>query len=374
MAITDKKIPLCVLPFTQPFVKSDGTYRDCCATAPKKTSKPTESFNDWWHGDTLNKFRTVLQESDELPPECAPCKIQEQIHGQSYRLIVNKEIDQLSAYHKHPGSWHIMFGNKCNLACWMCSEDFSSLIAQHKKQIKILPDNFVDPNDEFLKKWPDLKENILTSYNHHDVVKINILGGEPTYNKIVTDFLQYLADCGLAKRTRIEITTNGTKLGKNLSKLFNSASWNYIAVFISVDAIGPRGEWLRYGSVWDEVRSNIDFYKDNVNYTELHTSLNILNLDTLPALSDFCKDNGLSHKIYTLSTPWFMDIRAWNKDTNFINQDDFTSRNLDGYIDLLGSAPVDNAYNELRDYINRFNSIRKPLSEFDKSLATLLDL
>jgi organic radical activating enzyme len=363
--------PLCTVPFTKLFVLTDGTYRDCCASFPETLSRPGESVVDWWNSDQLAGIRKSMW-STEFPLACQNCEAQEHIHNSSFRLSASKEIDTLAEHYKTPDTWHIMFGNKCNLACWICDEKSSSLIAHHKQRIDILPVNFVNPNDEFTRKWPDLKANILDSYNHHDTVRICILGGEPIYNKDVIEFLEYLIAQGLSNRTILEFTTNGTILGKTLLKLFDRSQWKYICIFVSVDAIGPVAEWIRYGSNWSAIADNIMHYRDTVNYVEIQTTLSILNLMALPDVVDFCKAHDLAQTISMLSDPEFMDIRKWDGNISAINQQPFVDRNLHSYIDLIGSNKQPGMSDRLTAYIQQFSLVRRPLVDFDPALASFL--
>jgi sulfatase maturation enzyme AslB (radical SAM superfamily) len=362
--------PLCTVPFTRAFVLPNGKYRDCCATIPTKISQPNESFATWWNGTELSAVRRSLW-STKFPAACETCKIQEGIHNTSFRLAANKEISALDTHYTIPDTWHVMFGNKCNLACWSCNENASSLIAHHKQQIKVLPIEFTDPNIEFAHNWPNLKDNILDSYNHHDTIRISILGGEPVYNKEVIKFLESLVAHGLSTRTTLEITTNGTILGKQLIELFWRGNWKYICVFISVDAVGKSAEWIRYGSNWTVIEENITQYKNTVEYVEIQSSLSILSLLALPQVVDFCKQHGLPHTIHTISYPEFMDIRNWNGNTDILQQP-FVERGLGEYLSLVGSNQRAETTNQLQAYIQQFSSIRRPLNDFDPALASFL--
>jgi MoaA/NifB/PqqE/SkfB family radical SAM enzyme len=364
--------PFCTVPFTRAFVLNNGAYRDCCAAFPEIVSRPNESFVQWWSGDQLTAIRNSLWTA-EFPLQCKNCEIQEHIHHDSLRLAANKNIGSLNEAYSVPDTWHVMFGNKCNIACWTCNEGSSSLIAQHKRNIDILPENFVDPNKEFSYRWAELKASILDSYNHHESIRISILGGEPIYNKDVIEFLEYLITQGLSTRTILEFTTNGTILGERLIKLFGRSQWKYICAFISVDAIGKSAEWIRYNSIWSNIEENIMQYRATVNYTEIQTTLSILNLIALPNVVDFCSKHNLSHNIFMLSDPNFMDIRNWDGN-NIIDYHPFTERKLDKYLDLLGSNKVLGTANQLRAYIQQFSQIRRPLDEFDPILARFLGL
>lgn len=360
------------MPYSRVFVNSNGTFRNCCSADPQ-ISSTFETFEQWWTGDSLNKFREQLNQP-QLPHECRACKVTEEFNGRSFRMVINDD-SQISSFSKQtiPDSWHIVMGNVCNLACWHCGEDFSSTIAQHKRQLNILDDNFIDPEIEFRRRWPDIKQQILNSYKFYDIVTITLLGGEPMYNKLAIEFVTELVESGLSKKTNIEITTNGTKLGSKMLDILNKNGWNHISVFVSVDAIGSKSEWLRYGSTWSDILTNIKHYANTVTRLELHYTVSMLNISDLSRFIDFCLDNHYRYNIMPIAMPWFMDIRNWDKSTDFINTE-MVNHKAQEFLNLVGTSPIKGSAKALSNYIKQFDTIRTPLNQHDPVLAQVLDL
>lgn len=356
--------PLCSIPFSRVF-STAKVYRNCCEAHPEVNSSSTDSVIQWWTSNELNQFRNKMFDS-QLPNECKSCTIQEQDHGKSFRTNTNN----IPYNSESPNSWHIQFGSVCNLACWTCNEHVSSTIAQHKRKLNILPDNFEDPDNIFLKRWPDLKQNILNSYNYYDTITITALGGEPIYNTTVIDFLTELVESGRARQTRLEITTNGTKLNNKLMAILDKNNWQHISVFISVDAIGAKAEWLRYGSVWKDVEKNIKFYQIYAHYIELHTFVSILNVSNLLEVYDYAVNQKIVHRITPIVSPSWLSLEKWNG-KKFINLEDFKSRNLTRFYHALGQNPDPCTKFTIKKYIEQFTN-RRPLVNFDPALAELL--
>jgi sulfatase maturation enzyme AslB (radical SAM superfamily) len=356
--------PFCVIPFTKAFVLSNGSYRDCCVTSPAVTSNLQDTFDSWWQGTALSNVRNEMNNAQDHP-RCNACIVQEKIHKSSFRLAVNKEVDTVDN-NAYPKGWHIMFGNICNLACWSCSERFSSTIAQHKKQINILPNDFVDPEQSFSAKWPKLKENILKSYDYHSTVNVSLLGGEPVYNKYALEFIENLVSTGRSHATRLEITTNGTILNNKLISLLNKLNWQYISILVSVDAIGTKAEWLRYGSKWEKIKENIDHYRKIANYVEIQTIVSILNINDLPTVINFCQEQNLPHNVSLLKTPEYLDITKWDGDKSMV---DYSSP----YVDMIGISRKVGTKELLKNYIQQFTN-RTPLIDVDQSLAIAIGL
>lgn len=362
------KRPFCVVPFVEAFSGIVSTYRDCCSTSPCIDSQPEQSFEQWWHSAELNKFRQELQHN-QWPDRCSKCRIQEEAGGHSFRQAVNAVTDKIQPW---PQRWNLKFGNVCNLSCWTCNELSSSVIAQHKRQINILPADYADPTQSFLESWPGLKQNILKSYDYYPTVTLTLLGGEPLYIKQIPEFLEELSELGLAPRTRLEFHTNATQFR---TRLFVDYDWNYVCIFLSLDAVGKKAEWLRYGCDWAEVEKNIDCFKQTADYLEVHCTLSVLNLADLPELDNFCRTHQLPLKVLTLSSPSFMSLTGWSGTAEELaNQDQLSSLGYGTYYDLVGTDPVADSKQLLSDYIKQFDTIRTPLHNFDPRLAQVLNL
>jgi MoaA/NifB/PqqE/SkfB family radical SAM enzyme len=193
-----------------------------------------------------------------------------------------------------------------------------------------------------------------------------LLGGEPVYNKHALDFLDQLVVTRLSHKTKLEITTNGTILNPKLMELLDKSNWKYICVFVSVDAIGPKAEWLRYGCKWETIKQNINHYCDIANYVEVHTTVSILNITDLSAVKKFCQGQKIPQSFNIVSTPEFMDIRNWDGDK-------FTIDHSNPYADMIGISRKPGTKQELKNYIEQFAD-RTHLSLVDQPLATAIGI
>lgn len=361
----ESKQPLCAAPFSRVF-STGFAFRNCCATQPVISSTGSDTVETWWNSSEMNEFRNMMYK-DQLPADCHSCIVQENTSGRSFRTELNK----IPIINSVPNSWHVVFGSVCNLACWTCNENFSSTIEHHKRRLGLLPNKFQDVNALFDRRWPNLKDHILESYCHHDTITVTVLGGEPVYNKTVIDFLQQLVESNLSVRTCLEITTNGTKINSKLMKILDKKNWKHISVFVSVDSVGKKAEWLRYGSSWKDVETSIDFYQSNAHYVELHTVVSILNVMDLPEVSDYARKKNIVHNISPVLNPPWLSLKQWNGETDFINRDDFLTRNLQEFSDAIGVTPVAGTKETVQNYIQQFTD-RLPLNDFDPKLAQLL--
>lgn len=363
---------LCAVPLIEAFTNETAGFRNCCSAYPQTHSKPDETFSDWWHGDTMQQFRDEFGK-EELPTNCYRCKLQEQSSGSSFRTVVNATVDVTKIQVTWPSRWNVIFGNICNLGCWTCNENASSVIETHKRRLNILPVDFVDPQTRFMQSWPSLKDNILKSYQHHDIVTLTVLGGEPLYNATVIDFLSYLVDSGLSARTKLEFHTNATKKSTKIVEILQTHHWKYTCAFLSIDAVGAKAEWLRYGSSWATIKNNIDFFKQTANYIEVHCVLSVLNIRDAVELKMFCEQHNLPLHFQTISRPDFMSLAAWPK-SNLCDPELLSQCGLSKYAELIGTQPIADAPAQLQNYIKQFDSIRSPLGNVDPDLAQYLEV
>jgi len=361
--------PFCHGPFVRAFVTPNGFYRNCCATTPMIISQDV-NFDTWWFdNNNFNNFRQKLIDQQSFLPDCSSCHIAEKTTNNSFRTALNKI--PIKNKLEYPKEWSVMFGSVCNLACWHCSEQYSTRIESDKKRIGILSKNYKSPGKELDLRWPSFREKILESYNYHDIVTLSLLGGEPTYNKTVVDLLLLLNDNNLSKRTRLEIVTNGTKPGKLISILHQN-NWNYVYIAVSIDAVGPKAEWLRYGCNWNEVDSTISYYKEHADYAELHSTVSILNIIDLPNLYTYSKDKKLKLIINYLKDPVFLSLENYDGPKIELDKDDFFANGLGEYYDLLGSKPVSGSFQQAKEYVTSLSKVRETNWKFDSVISTLM--
>ena len=362
---------ICAIPFIEAFTNDRGGFRNCCDTDPQLHSQPGETVVQWWQGQPMQDFRSKFGKN--LPADCYRCELQERVQGRSFRTAVNKTVDIDNLTVTWPSRWNIIFGNICNLACWTCSEYASSVIEQHKRTINILPAEFKNPQEQFLENWPDLRSSIIRSYDYHPEVTLTILGGEPLYNQIVLDFLSDLVQLGFAARTKLEFHTNATKYTTKVDQLLTNHTWSYVCVFLSLDAVGKKAEWLRYGCKWEDIVGNIKKFKQVADYMEVQCILSVLNVGDLPQLNQFCIEQDLTLKITTLANPKHMSLSSW-AGAELISRAALANLNFEQYYDIIGTAIDHNSVSKIREYIQQFDPIRTPLRTVDKHLADILDL
>jgi hypothetical protein len=143
-------------------------------------------------------------------------------------------------------------------------------------------------------------------------------------------------------------------------------------MFISLDAAGTYAEWLRYGCNWSKVDEVVDSLIASSDYTEIHCTLTVLNINQLQELSSYAESKNTKLQISTTADPDFMALKNWDlpKESLLVNKqyDQFRL-----YYDLIGTTPKVGSSDRLKKYIRSFDGVRKPLNEFDKTFANKLD-
>lgn len=363
----------CAVPFVTSFSRAAGGFRNCCMTDPAVVSRPDEDWKDWWRGPALAEFRKKLTQ-DSLPLDCQGCQLQESLHGHSFRTAVNQTVDLDHLDCDYPRNWNVTFGNICNLACWTCNENSSSVIESHKKHLQLLPQNFVSPRDTFHRIWQDLQEHIKDSYQYHDTIGLTILGGEPLYNDTVLEFLHSLIQLGLAARTRLEFHTNATQCNRRVQDILSQGHWKHVSIFLSLDAAGPKAEWLRYGCKWNRIEHNIPMFRSLCDYLQVQCTVSVLNIGDLVDLKKFCDSHDLPLITHVLSHPAFMSLASWDKDpADLVSLQALTDAGFAHYFAEIGRLALPGTKDRLANYVHSFDSIRSPLAQFDTHLARILD-
>jgi MoaA/NifB/PqqE/SkfB family radical SAM enzyme len=178
------------------------------------------------------------------------------------------------------------FGNLCNLKCKMCTGMYSSSIAAEEKRLgnwegPTVYNGFEKTNKE--KFYSDMEQ--ILPYTR----MIKFTGGEPTMNKGIVEFIQWIVNKGYSEHLVLKIITNGTKKNKKLLKL--SKKFKSFIIGVSVDGTWDIDEYQRIGTNFYNVIQNIIDYKQygNIIIHSLITALNVGNIPDLVALATSLK-------------------------------------------------------------------------------------
>jgi MoaA/NifB/PqqE/SkfB family radical SAM enzyme len=287
-----------------------GTTRPCCLAqdeivdeSGKKYDLNETNLETVYHSDYMRNLRQQFR-AGEKPETCKRCWDEEDAGRDSKRIhtqIRLKELyPQVDWANDDPDQlWFVdlKLGNICNLKCRICGSWSSSKWAEEEM-------NYVkehtDPKKHIAYTW--LKQGAwprktTTFWDNMKALLPNIkyfefTGGEPWMIKEHFELLQYAVDQGYSKNIDIHYNTNGTQWPDDVLMWKN---FGRVDIAFSIDNVGDRFEYERYGAKWDRANEIIDSVHilretslQNIT-TQLCFTINIQNvyyLDELLAWAD----------------------------------------------------------------------------------------
>ena len=327
MALPDK---ICMLPWISIETSPIGTARPCCLAKDEityfneqglehKYNLNTHTLEEIYHSRYMQLLRRDFLYGQK-PATCQRCWDEEAAGRTSKRInskIRLKEYyDEVDFTNLDPNQlWFIdlKLGNICNLKCRICGSWSSSKWA--KEEIDYVPG--IDRKSHLAYKfltdgaWPRENEQFWDNLKTllPNIKYLEFTGGEPFLIEQHFELLRYAVETGDSKHIEIHYNTNGTVFPDE------SELWNYfkhVEIAFSIDNIGPRFEYERYGAKWDEVQANINKFTEMRSAkisTQLCTTMNIQNVYYLPEICEWISTQTFDHIYFNmLHDPWHMCI------------------------------------------------------------------
>jgi sulfatase maturation enzyme AslB (radical SAM superfamily) len=281
----------CILPWMHLYVGPDSNVLPCCVADQQY---PIGSINEQPIIDIAKSslFNTLRKNmlSGKRSKECSYCYNQEDAGLKSIRQSHNAKWSKNGLEFNSTGEIEnfnpiyldIRLNNICNLKCRMCSGYFSSAIAQEEYQL-FSNKTHLDTSMPSSQRVTALKE--ILEYLPH-AKKIYFAGGEPLITNEHYKILDELVKCG---NTDLEIfyNTNFTFLTyKNISVTDIWKKFSNVTIGASIDALGSVAEYVRHGTVWSDIESNLETLKQqcpHVNF-KISSVVGLLNATSLIAL------------------------------------------------------------------------------------------
>lgn len=293
---------ICSLPFTHLATHPHGGVTLCCIsdhtnaasnarTKGKILNINSDSIDSVMNSDFYKEVRLQMVNGVE-PKACTRCYDEERKGIKSKRLEENERylenskvvIDSMLP----DGTIDVDFrfielrlGNICNLRCRTCNPASSSKwIVEYNKLQKEIP--FVTDysniergvwfeNDSF---WDDL----LSKSNSLQRIYVN--GGEPTMVEKHFVYLEKLIEKGLHKQINLWYNINLSQLPEKLINLWKQ--FKSVNISVSIDDLNDRNDYIRQGSVWNTVYSNLQKLKEmtwlNLSIVQTISTYNVLYL------------------------------------------------------------------------------------------------
>ena len=291
----------CIYPWIHLHAYPTGEAYPCCHAEMGVGQVGTCRSNtlaEIWNSPAQKKLRVDML-ANTPNPACGRCYEQEESGFFSGRKSANKHhghhIGRVGATDStgHTDQfemtyWDLRFSNLCNLSCRSCGHIFSS--SWYKDQTELAGPGWASQNKplNYAGRYAtDLWEQLIEHIDH--VEQIYFAGGEPLMMEEHYNILDELERRGRFD-VRLIYNTNFTQTRLKDRTVFDYwRKFDSVAVGASLDAMGPRGEYIRKGTDWAVVESNrrqmmdicprVDFY--------ISPTLSIMNAMHLP---DFHRD------------------------------------------------------------------------------------
>ena len=339
---------ICMLPWISIETSPIGTARPCCLakdeitkTDGSKYSLRENTLEEIYHSDYMKNLRRDFLAGNK-PATFQRCWDEEAAGRTSKRI--NSRV-RLKEYYNSvdfqnidPNQlWFIdlKLGNICNLKCRICGSWSSSKWA--KEEIDYIPE-LVDRKTHlaytYLKDgaWPRESEifwdNLKTLLPN--IKYFEFTGGEPFLIEQHFELLRYAVEQGYSKNIEIHYNTNGTVFPEQADLW---ANFKHVEIAFSIDNVGARFEYERYGADWNEVQANIAKFtamRSSKISTQLCTTMNIQNVYYLPELCDWILTQTFDHIYFNmLHDPWHMCINRMTVKAQELVIDILTNHSFD---------------------------------------------
>ena len=339
--LKDKKIWWCPLPWTHIFSSLSGRYAPCYdALAPTGHNMENTTIREWYTSDYQNRLREEMLKEDYdgkfFDKHCTGCRKHELLYGRSDRMKYVEQVlagtfdskvpELLRAVQKFQEDGKIdlderildikmkMFGNACNLDCYMCTPRSANTRTLSLKKIGKVFDPDLDPKDgERMNTMKHDGEEYLDDVA--SVAKytrsIKLIGGEPLVMKNHYKLLDKLVQSGHSKGIDLIYKTN-----LSVFKMDNYDFRNYFGKFkefimkISIDSYGKYNDYIRKKSDWPQLIDNMMVMKNRKDSrVNVHSVVSFLSVMHIWKLQEYLKKIGIPHTYYIIQHPAILQVK-----------------------------------------------------------------
>ncbi len=313
--------------FDHVYTHTNGHYAACCIADSTSTPRIDQANpSEWFHSDYMDNLRRAslnpkAKGSKEILYEsCYRCMNQERDYSTSYRmesvasLEDADEVLRATKIYQQKGKATLlpnllsvqlrMFGNTCNLDCYMCQPQGSSIRERtikdnnYREHVAFDRDMYIKP--KFTVDMLDGIDEISMS-----IRTILLQGGEPLYIKNQFKMLDRLIELGVSKNISIEMNSNMTILGvSNLNIMDYLDEFKGLSVQASIDGYGKYNDYIRRRSKWKDVTSNIETMRRKSKVSmSIFSTFSLLSLLRFDLLQDWALKEDLEISTFIVDDP-----------------------------------------------------------------------
>jgi uncharacterized Fe-S cluster-containing radical SAM superfamily protein len=321
----------CSLPWMHLATHPDGGVTLCCisdhrnAMSRSKNYKPlkyldlnSSSINDVMNSDYFKQTRLEML-NGKIPEACRRCFQEESAGVRSKRIEENEKFgfteDLARAITMADGTIPVNFkfielrlGNLCNLRCRTCNPVSSTQWMQQYQNIKqdlIFITNYDNKIDSSWTEKEDFWNDLLDHSSDLELIYVN--GGEPTLVEKHWKYLERLIEKRFNERITLWYNINMTNLPDKLIDLWKQ--FKKVQITCSIDDLYDRNSYVRIGSKWKEIISNLDKLQC-LGWCDISVCQTIswLNVYHINEFNKFMKDRNLPVHLNYVHDPDFLSI------------------------------------------------------------------
>lgn len=265
------------------FYLYNGTTSSCNFPAPHKINFDQVSKNiDRLHNTDEKIEQRRLMLNGEQPELCSNCWNIENSDSEAIteRVIFSQVFEQLDfnkfdlSFDYKPKVVTVAFDTICNFTCSYCDASQSTSWATDLKLNGPYKNIQGDPRNTYIRVGKSIDEveyqkyfDYFKQYTVHCLDELDILtclGGEPLSSPNFKNYFEFLLTLNTSNLTlRIVTNLSNTKYLNYIIK--HKHKFKEIQLFVSVDGIGSRAEFIRNGLKWEEFNATVNDILSNTN-------------------------------------------------------------------------------------------------------------
>jgi hypothetical protein len=262
------------------------------------------NFDDFHNTPAKLKARQAMLDGKWPGGGCEYCKKIEDAGGISDRTDINRDaraelippelLTNPNAIRITPTMVEIYFSNLCNMSCIYCNPKYSSTWEHEARKYNLYPvsklDRITGDKDSYQKILAKFWEWL--DKNASNLVRYNILGGEPFYQPELETNITFF-ETHPCPNLRLTVFSNlkvshdkFVRILTQLNSLLDRGHLASVQITCSLDCWGPQQEYVRTGLDLVQWEKNFDtlvkeFQKINV---QVHGTMTSLTIKTMPGL------------------------------------------------------------------------------------------
>lgn len=331
----------CPHPFEHLYNDNAGHWALCCRAYPLDQMVGNTTPEEHWKHPLMEEIRREMLSGElkHVRKYCWKCLKMEKDGLVSPRQQLNaallqkkapgksKVLDVAARMTRNPGEGAVytkrtlelklrVFGNYCQLRCYMCSPVNSSSRRQELGEIRDgrwLQCFAAPERPDFFESEEDYDRFIESAVRLLPYVKkIKITGGEPFLLPRHYKFIEKVVASGHAGKIRLSYDTNMARFHLGSANVLDYLKhFKAVTLAVSIDNLGPRNDYIRYGSEFEGVLANIEKARSfpGINVV-VSCATGMLNAGDVHDIAEFFHLRGLEAKFNMCVINWPIFLQA----------------------------------------------------------------